>query len=70
MPELVGPQQSAFICGLSLHDNFQLVHYTARKLHALKQDAILLKLDITKAFDTVDWAFLLEVMAKLVFGRK
>ncbi|KAM0922259.1 hypothetical protein ACQ4PT_006220 [Festuca glaucescens] len=70
MPELVGPQQSAFIRGRCLHDNFQLVHHTARKLHALKRDSIMLKLDITKAFDTVDWAFLLEVMAKLGFGRK
>ncbi|XP_071677125.1 uncharacterized protein [Lolium perenne] len=47
----------------------KLVHCTARKLHALKRDSILLKLDITKAFDTVDWAFLLEVLTKLGFGR-
>jgi hypothetical protein len=46
-----------------------LVQATARKLHRLKTDAILLKLDITKAFDTVDWAFLLEVLSKLGFGR-
>ncbi|KAM0924080.1 hypothetical protein ACQ4PT_005078 [Festuca glaucescens] len=56
MAELVGPQQSAFIRG--------------RCLHARKTDAILLKLDITKAFDTVDWAFLLEVLEKLRFGHK
>ncbi|KAM0841630.1 hypothetical protein ACQ4PT_058894 [Festuca glaucescens] len=48
----------------------KLVQCTVRKLHALKTDAILLKLDITKAFDTVDWAFLLEVLAKLGFGHK
>ncbi|KAM0901712.1 hypothetical protein ACQ4PT_019792 [Festuca glaucescens] len=51
-------------------DDLVLVHHTARKLHALKRDSILLKLDITKVFDTVDWAFLLEVMAMLGFGRK
>jgi hypothetical protein len=38
-------------------------------LHRLKKNIILLKLDITKAFDTVDWAFLLDVMSKLGFGQ-
>jgi hypothetical protein len=28
------------------------------------------KLDITKVFDMLDWAFLLEVLAKLGFGPK
>jgi mannosylglycoprotein endo-beta-mannosidase len=69
MPSIVGPHQSAFIRGRCLHDNFQLVQATARKLHRLKTDAILLKLDITKAFDTVDWAFLLDVLTRLGFGR-
>jgi mannosylglycoprotein endo-beta-mannosidase len=70
MSQIVGPHQSAFIHGRCLHDNFQLVQSTARKLHRLRKDAILLKLDITKAFDTVDWAFLLDVLAKLGFGHR
>jgi hypothetical protein len=69
MPHLVGPQQNAFIRGCCLHDNFQLVQATAKRLHRLKKDIIMLKLDITKAFDTVDWAFLLDVMSKLGFGQ-
>jgi hypothetical protein len=69
MPLIVGLHQSAFIHGCCLHNNFQLVQFIARKLHRLKTDAILLKLDITKAFDTVDWAFLLDVLTNLVFGR-
>jgi hypothetical protein len=46
-----GAKLSVFIRGCCLHDNFQLVHCTARKVHAVKRDVILLKLDITKAFD-------------------
>ncbi|KAK1677946.1 hypothetical protein QYE76_038794 [Lolium multiflorum] len=54
MGQIIGSYQSAFIRGRCLHDNFQLEQSTARRLNALKAPAIMLKLDITKAFDTVD----------------
>ena len=53
LPRLVGHHQSAFVCGRSLHDNFMLVQCTARRLHVLRHLVVLLKLDITKAFDTI-----------------
>ena len=68
--QLVGVHHSAFVRGRCLHDNFMMVQGTARKLHTSKTPAVLLKLDITKAFDTVDWSFLLEVLKKLGFGER
>lgn len=70
LPKLVGIHQSAFIKGRSLHDNFMLVQCTTRRLHALKEPMILLKLDLMKAFDSVQWPFLLEVLSRMVFGPK
>jgi len=64
----VSPNQSAFIKGRFIQDNFMLVQQTARFLHQQKQPRILLKLDISKAFDSVSWPFLLEVMQHLGFG--
>jgi len=65
---MVSPNQSAFIKGRFIQDNFMLVQQIARFLHQQKQPRILLKLDITKAFDFVSWPFLLEVLRKLGFG--
>lgn len=70
LPALVGNHQSAFVKGRSIHDNFMLVQCMARRLHAVRQPTVMLKLDITKAFDTVQWAFLLEILQAMGFGPR
>jgi hypothetical protein len=67
--ELVSPIQSTFIKGRFIQDNFMLVQQTARLLHQQKLPRLLLKLDITKAFDSVSWPFLIEVMQQIGFGH-
>jgi len=68
LDQLISPNQSAFIKGRFILDNFMLVHQTTKFLHKQKQPRILLKLDINKAFDSVSWPFLLDVMKRLGFG--
>ena len=69
LQEMVSPVQSAFIKGCFIQDNFMLVQQTARYLHQQKEPRILLKLDISKAFDSVSWPFLLEILQHLGFGQ-
>jgi hypothetical protein len=68
LPQLVSLNQSAFVKGRCIHDNFILVQQMAKVLHRQKEARILLKLDISKAFDSVSWPFLLEVLQFLGFG--
>ncbi|KAE8778281.1 hypothetical protein D1007_48866 [Hordeum vulgare] len=67
---MVSTNQSAFIGGRCIHDNFMLVQQTARLLHDLKAPRMLLKLDIAWAFDNVSWPFLLHFLAHLGFGPR
>jgi hypothetical protein len=51
---LVSNCQSAFIKKRSIHDNFLYVQTTVQKLHKQKTPALFMKLDIQKAFDTIN----------------
>ncbi|WVZ75775.1 hypothetical protein U9M48_023807 [Paspalum notatum var. saurae] len=70
LAKLVSNNQIAFVRGRNIHDNFLLVQQLARTLHRSKESHILLKLDSSKAFDTVSWPFLCEVLRHLGFGRR
>jgi hypothetical protein len=65
--KLVRANQSAFIKGRVIHDNFKMVQLSAKLLHARKKPCMLLKIDIARAFDSVAWSFLLEVLQHMGF---
>jgi hypothetical protein len=53
LSELISANQNAFIRGRTTHDNFKFVQRAAIWLRKNKTPMALLKLDISKAFDTV-----------------
>lgn len=69
MNDLISPNQNAFIRGRSIHDNFKFVQRAAVMLRNKKIPKLLLKLDIAKAFDTLHWPFLLDVLQAMGFGN-
>lgn len=70
LADLVGSNQSAFIQRRSILDYYKYVQRAAALLRKRKNPKLLLKLDISKAFDAVAWPFLLEVLQVRGFGRK
>ena len=70
LKKIVAPNQSAFIKGCSIHDNFRSVQLACRWLKCKRFPSVLLKADIAKAFDSVAWPFLLEVLEHIGFPRR
>jgi hypothetical protein len=59
---LIAPVQSAFIKKRCIQDNYVYVRSLARYYHRTKTPACLIRLDISRAFDTVSWEYLLEML--------
>ena len=70
MNNLVKPNQSAFIQTRLIHENYKAVQLSAKLLHRSKIPSALLKIDIAKAFDSVNWQLLLGLLEHLGFSRR
>ncbi|KAM1439094.1 hypothetical protein ACFXTO_012988 [Malus domestica] len=71
MPKVISENQSAFVAGKQIQDNILVVHEILHSLLHQKNDdqsGMAIKLDMAKAYDRVEWNFLLSIMAKLGFA--
>lgn len=70
LPCLIDKAQSTFITGRHIQDNsliaFELLH-TIKKKHNRKVGDVALKIDISKAYDQVDWTYLEDIMRRMGF---
>ena len=69
-PNIISPTQSAFVLGRLITDNVLVAYKTLHTMHSRKKGkkgALALKLDISKAYDRVEWQFLQGIMARLGF---
>ena len=67
---LVSHAQNAFIKKRCIHDNFIYTQRVIQPLHKKRRSALFIKLDISRAFDSIGWSFLLEVLQALGFSTK
>lgn len=68
LPLVVGQNQSAFIKGRSIVGNVLLMHELIRNYHRdVGPPRCAIKIDLMKAYDSVDWDFLLDTMHAMAF---
>jgi mannosylglycoprotein endo-beta-mannosidase len=70
LQEMVAPCQSAFIKNRCIQENYLYVQNMARFFHRTKKPVVLLKLDLAKAFDSVSWSYLLDMLRARGFGDR
>ena len=67
--KVVRPSQTAFIPGRYIMEGVVILHETLHAIHRKKLSGVILKLDLEKAYDKVNWSFLQQTLRMKGFSR-
>lgn len=66
LPSMISPEQGTFIPGRSIFENIMLAQEMVHSLNRKSQgENFVIKIDMSKAYDCVNWSFLLNVLTEL-----
>eukprot|EP00253_Pinus_taeda_P027218 PITA_27218 len=67
LPMLISPEQSGYVEGRQIMDGIILTHEIIHSLKQSKQAGMLLKLDLSKAFDKLSWSYIQHMLKAFGF---
>ncbi|XP_058211707.1 uncharacterized protein LOC131323884 [Rhododendron vialii] len=70
LPSIIGESQAAFIGGKQILDRVLIANEVIHCWKSSNQRGLVLKIDFERAYDYVNWGFLLDLLAKMGFGDK
>ena len=68
--KVVSPDQNAFSMGRQILDASLIANEVIDSWQKMGEKGLICKLDIEKAYDSINWQFLLKVLQKIGFGPK
>ena len=66
---IINEDQTGFISGRFIGENTRMVYYTIEYCQSFNKKGLLMILDFSKAFDTIEWSFISEVLEIFNFGE-
>ncbi|GJZ68852.1 putative RNA-directed DNA polymerase, eukaryota, reverse transcriptase zinc-binding domain protein [Tanacetum coccineum] len=70
IPSIINPNQSAFIAGRKILDGCLIANEIIRMASIENLQLLIFKVDFVKAFDSVIWNFLFDIMRQMGFSSK
>ena len=70
MNGLVNPGQNSFVKGRQILDASLIANKVIDSMQKRKERGVLCKLDIEKAYDQINWSFILKVLQNMGLGYK
>eukprot|EP00253_Pinus_taeda_P015835 PITA_15835 len=68
LPLIISPEQSGYVEGRQITDGIILTHEIIHSLKQSKKPGMLLKIDLSKAFDSISWEYMQKILKAFGFA--
>eukprot|EP00253_Pinus_taeda_P011019 PITA_11019 len=68
LPLIISPEQSGYVEGRQITDGIILTHEIIHSLKQSKKPGMLLKIDLSKAFDSISWDYMQKILTAFGFA--